>query len=105
MQKISIRLEESDVARLDSFAVAQGMSRAATTEFFVKLGLREFQRNEAKNEALDAIGSLRTSISKSFEILYRSSAYLAMSGTHDAARFAQASESAKRAKSEVFGDE
>lgn len=102
MQKISIRLEDESVASIDSFAVAHGMSRAATTEFFVKLGLRELMRKEQKDEVLTELNSLRDCLASMHETLYRSSTYLALEGTLDTARFERAKSTALKSKQEIF---
>lgn len=102
MQKISIRLEDESVASIDSFAVAHGMSRAAATEFFVKLGLRELTRKEQRDEVLTELNTLKTCLADMHATLYHSSAYLALEGTFDATRFESARATALKSKREIF---
>jgi len=102
MQKISIRLEDETVTSVDSFAVAHGMRRAAATEFFVKLGLRELIRKEQKDEVLTELNSLKTCLANMHETLYRSSTYLALEGTLDTERFERAKSTASKSKQEIF---
>jgi hypothetical protein len=102
MIKISIRLDDSVGADLDVFAAAHGMSRSAATEFFVKLGIREFSRNQSNSELMDKVESIENALAKSFETLYRASSYLTMAGQIDGPRFEKASDAAARAKREIF---
>ena len=98
MQKISIRLEESAVDNIDSFALVHGMSRAASTEFFVRMGV-QYTRQRSQTQGLEE--RLKAMQRSNYRIL----AYLSLLAAGDKDKFEMATESAERNIKEIFGEE
>lgn len=109
MQKISVRLDDETVAEMDNFGAVHKMSRAASVEFFTKLGVREFskiERQDALNEQTESkfirIETLLKAMQKSN---YRALVYLTTATAKDQTRFDSANQVADKNVQEIFENE